>query len=37
MDNIGWCIWDWNSGFRHWDRTNNCPMPGLRQALFGKN
>jgi len=33
---IGWCIWDWNSGFRYWDKTSNQPMPGMHDALFGK-
>ena len=33
---IGWCLWDWNSGFRYWDKTNHCPLPGMREALFGK-
>lgn len=33
---IGWCIWDWNSGFRYWDKANNRPMPGMHEALFGK-
>ncbi|MGA2854068.1 MAG: glycoside hydrolase family 5 protein [Verrucomicrobiota bacterium] len=34
--NIGWCIWDWSAGFRYWDKKNNQPMPGMREALFGK-
>jgi len=34
---IGWCIWDWNSGFRFWDPANQRPMPGMHEALFGKN
>jgi len=33
---IGWCIWDWSAGFRYWDKANNRPMPGMREALFGK-
>ena len=33
---IGWCIWDWSAGFRYWDKTKNRPMPGMREALFGK-
>jgi len=33
---IGWAIWDWSAGFRYWDKTNNRPMPGMREALFGK-
>lgn len=32
---IGWCIWDWNSGFRYWDKAMHCPMPGMHDALFG--
>jgi len=36
-ENIGWCIWDWSAGFRYWDKTNNRPMAGMREALFGKN
>ena len=35
--NIGWCIWDWSSGFRYWDKKSNQPMPGMRAALFNKN
>lgn len=34
-DNIGWAIWDWSAGFRYWDKKNNQPMPGMREALFG--
>jgi endoglucanase len=33
---IGWCIWDWNSGFRYWDEANRRPLPGMHDALFGK-
>ncbi len=36
-EQIGWCIWDWSAGFRYWDKENNRPMPGMREALFGKN
>jgi endoglucanase len=35
-EQIGWCIWDWSSGFRYWDKKNNAPMPEMREALFGK-
>jgi len=35
-ENIGWCIWDWSAGFRYWDKAHNQPMPGMREALFGK-
>jgi endoglucanase len=35
-NHIGWAIWDWSSGFRYWDKKNNQPMPGMRDALFGK-
>jgi endoglucanase len=35
-EKIGWCIWDWSAGFRYWDKKNNRPMPGMRDALFGK-
>jgi endoglucanase len=34
--NIGWCIWDWSAGFRYWDKKAGQPMPGMREALFGK-
>ena len=34
--NIGWAIWDWSAGFRYWDTSRNQPMPGMREALFGK-
>jgi endoglucanase len=33
---LGWGVWDWNSGFRYWDDRKNAPMPGMREALFGK-
>jgi endoglucanase len=36
-EKIGWCIWDWSAGFRYWDKKNNQPMPGMRDALFGKS
>jgi endoglucanase len=36
-ENIGWCIWDWSAGFRYWDKKSNQPMPGMREALFGKS
>ncbi|MDE3068657.1 MAG: glycoside hydrolase family 5 protein [Verrucomicrobiota bacterium] len=36
QERLGWAIWDWNAGFRYWDRQNHRPMPGLREALFGK-
>ncbi|MGA2244385.1 MAG: glycoside hydrolase family 5 protein [Verrucomicrobiota bacterium] len=36
-EQIGWCIWDWSAGFRYWDRASHRPMPGLHEALFGKN
>ena len=35
QDNIGWAIWDWSAGFRYWDKAENQPMPGMREALFG--
>lgn len=35
-ENIGWCIWDWSANFRYWDKTNNCALPGMHAALFGK-
>lgn len=37
QDRIGWAIWDWSAGFRYWDKENNQPMPGMREALFGHN
>ena len=33
---IGWAIWDWSASFRYWDKKNNRPMPGMREALFGE-
>jgi endoglucanase len=33
---LGWAIWDWSANFRYWDKKNNQPMPGMREALFGK-
>ena len=35
-EKLGWCIWDWSANFRYWDKKNNCPMPGMHEALFGK-
>jgi endoglucanase len=32
---LGWAIWDWSAGFRYWDKKENQPMPGMRNALFG--
>jgi endoglucanase len=37
QNQIGWCIWDWSAGFRYWDRANHRPMPGMREALFGRS
>jgi endoglucanase len=34
-DHLGWCIWDWSANFRYWDKKNERPMPGMREALFG--
>jgi endoglucanase len=34
---LGWCIWDWNSGFRYWDKSAHGPMPGMHDALFGQS
>lgn len=33
---IGWCLWDWSANFRYWDKKNNCALPGMHAALFGK-
>lgn len=35
-NHLGWAIWDWSAGFRYWDKQKNQPMPGMREALFGK-
>lgn len=35
-DQLGWAIWDWSAGFRYWDKKKNQPMPGMREALFGR-
>jgi endoglucanase len=35
-EQLGWCIWDWSANFRYWDKKNNAPMPGMREALFAK-
>ena len=35
-EKIGWAIWDWSAGFRYWNKKENQPMPGMREALFGK-
>ena len=34
---IGWCIWDWSANFRYWDKPNDRPMPGMHEALFGRD
>ncbi len=31
---LGWTIWDWSAEFRYWDKQNNAPMAGMRDALF---
>lgn len=36
-DKLGWAIWDWSAGFRYWDKKKNQPMPGMHEALFGKD
>jgi endoglucanase len=33
---LGWAIWDWSANFRYWDKTNDCALPGMHDALFGK-
>lgn len=33
---IGWCLWDWKASFDYWDDTRDEPLPGMRDALFGK-
>ena len=33
---LGWAIWDWSAGFRYWDQKKGEPLPGMREALFGK-
>jgi endoglucanase len=35
-EQLGWCIWDWSANFRYWDKANNCALPGMHAALFGK-
>jgi len=34
---LGWALWDWSAAFRYWDKKNNQPLPGLREALFGNS
>jgi len=34
-EKLDWAIWDWSAGFCYWDKKNNRPMPGMREALFG--
>ena len=36
-DKLGWAIWDWSAGFRYWDKTKGQPVPGMHEALFGKD
>ncbi|AMV36037.1 glycoside hydrolase family 5 protein [Planctomyces sp. SH-PL62] len=33
---VGWAIWDWHAGFNYWDVDEDRPLPGLREALFGR-
>lgn len=33
---LGWAVWDWKAAFAYWDYNGARPMPGVRQALFGK-
>ena len=33
---LGWAVWDWSGSFRYWDKKKNGPVPGMREALFGK-
>jgi endoglucanase len=35
-EKLGWAIWDWSANFRYWDKKNNCALPGMHDALFGK-
>lgn len=35
-EKLGWAIWDWSAELRYWDKPNNRPMPGMREALFGR-
>jgi aryl-phospho-beta-D-glucosidase BglC (GH1 family) len=35
--NLGWAIWDWNEGFRYWDKSKNQPAPGMHKALFERD
>jgi len=35
-EGIGWAIWDWKAGFKYWDEKQNQPLPGMREALFGR-
>jgi endoglucanase len=35
-EHLGWCIWDWNSGFRYWDEKQQQALPGMQQALFSR-
>jgi endoglucanase len=37
QEQLGWAIWDWSANFRYWDKKNGLPMPGMREALFGKS
>ncbi len=31
---IGWAMWDWKAGFYYWDRHQNQPGAGMRDAMF---
>ncbi len=33
---VGWCLWDWKASFDYWDDARDEPLPGMREALFGR-
>ena len=33
---LGWCFWDWQGEFRYADPDTHIPLPGMREALFGR-
>jgi endoglucanase len=35
-EGFGWAIWDWKAGFKYWDEKKQQPLPGMREALFGR-
>lgn len=33
---LGWAVWAWRGGYDYWDKASGRPLPGMREALFGR-